>query len=107
MNIDDALDLLASATSSEVLGRPVEIDGFAIDAVKTGLTQEEAQAYAGGQFIADGLTIEGVRLTVDRNLLIWQPVVGGRLKVDGADYDVRQVTEMGRLLRITLTRFIS
>ncbi|KJS00889.1 MAG: hypothetical protein VR65_10810 [Desulfobulbaceae bacterium BRH_c16a] len=107
MTIEKALADLAAATSSGVLGRPVDIDGFAVDAVKTGLNQEEAQAFAGGHFGADGLLIEGIRLTVDRNKLSWQPVVGGRMKIDGADYDIRQVGEIGILLRITLTRFIS
>lgn len=107
MTLEDALNDLAGASSAGILGRVVDIEGFAVEAVKTGLTVEEAEAFAGGRFAGDGLAIEGIRLTVDRTRLSFLPVVGGRMRVDGADYDVRQVQETGRLLRIMLTRFTS
>jgi hypothetical protein len=107
MSIEQALADLAAATSSDVLGRPVEIDGKTIDCVKRNLEQEEAMAFAEGRFAGDGLLIEGFRISVDRNLLAYQPVVGGRMEVDGHSYDVRQVQTSGDLLRITLTRYLS
>lgn len=92
-------DILAAASSLEVLGAGVLIDGVEYTAVKTGLSREENQAFA-----AAGLAVEGIRISIDLALLGWQPTVGNWLKVDGRDYEVIKSRLSGGLLKMTLTR---
>ncbi|MBU1567439.1 MAG: hypothetical protein KJ630_17670 [Proteobacteria bacterium] len=107
MGIEEALADLATATTSEHLGRQVEINGVVVTCVKSSLKQEEAVSFGGGRFNQDGLAVEGVRLAIDKSLLPYSPQTGGRMTVDGQTYDIRTVNTQGNLLLITLTRFIA
>ena len=100
MSREQALaDLLAAASSTEILGSNVLIDGTVYQAVKGGLTREESQAFA-----AAGLIVEGIRISIDVAKLGYQPTVGNWLKVDGRDYEVIRSQLSGALLQMTLTR---
>ena len=92
-------DILAAATSLEVLGSNVLIDGVGYTAIKRGLTREENQVFA-----VAGLVVEGIRISIDAAALGWQPTVGSGLNVDGRDYEVRRSHLSGGLLKMTLTR---
>lgn len=107
MTRDEALADLAGSITPGEMGSSHLLDGKAVDAVRRNLTQEEAQAFAGGQFVGDGLLVEGFRLTVDSTRLLYQPVVGGRINVDGLDFDIKAVQKTGILRRITCLRYLS
>lgn len=107
MTRDQAIADLAAATGSEVLGRTLIIDGAVIDAVLRSLTIEEAMAFSGGQYADDGLSVEGLRLTVDVNVLGYEPVQGAEMVVDGSTYTVRLISKIGNNRRITLTRYLA
>lgn len=92
-------DILAAASSTEVLGSSVLIDGAPYTAVKAGLSSEEHQAFA-----MAGLVVEGIRISIDLAVLGWQPPVGSWLNVNGKDYEVRNSNLVGDLLKMTLTR---
>lgn len=103
----DAIADLARATGADILGTVVTVDGTGIEMVKRHLDQEEALAFAGGQYADDGLEVEGIRLTVSAIKLGYEPLVGIRMVVDGAKFTVRQVRKIGMNRRITLTRYLS
>lgn len=107
MTIEQALADLATATSAEHLGRQHMLAGVPVVCVKREMTAEEASAFAGGRFAADGLAVEGIRVTVDSGLLTHIPVVGGQLNVDGFDYDIKTVTKTGNMVRISCLRYLS
>jgi hypothetical protein len=92
-------DINAAASSPEVLGSSVVIDSVNYQAVKKGLTREEAQSFS-----AAGLMVEGIRISIDLTALGWQPSVGSWLNVDGKDYEVIRSQLSGSLLKMTLTR---
>lgn len=92
-------DILAASSNTEVLGSTVVIDSVSYQAVKGGVTREEAQAFA-----AAGLMVEGIRISIDLGALGWQPSVGNWLNVDGKDYEVIRSLLSGSLLKMTLTR---
>lgn len=98
---DQALADIVAATSSEVLGQPVVIDGISVDCVKRDLTVEEAALLPS----RNGLGIEGLRINVDRNLLLYQPAYNGLMVVDNREYEVNRIGTSGDLLRITLVRY--
>ena len=103
----EALADLAGAITPGVMGESHLLDGVAVDAVRRTLTQEEAQVFAGGHFAGDGLLFEGCRLTVDSTRLLYQPMAGGRINVDGIDFDIKAVQKIGLLRRITCLRYLS
>jgi len=92
-------DILAAASSTEVLGSTVLIDGVPRTAVKVGLSREEHQAYA-----LAGLAVEGIRISIGLAELGWQPTVDSGLNVDGKNYTVAKSRLSGDLLKMTLTR---
>ena len=92
-------DILAAASSPEMLAGSVLIDGVEYTAIKRGLTREENQA-----FTAAGIAVEGIRISIASAALGWQPTVGSGLNVDGRDYEVRRSHLSGGLLKMTLTR---
>jgi hypothetical protein len=92
-------DILAAASDPEVLGSTLVIDSVSYQAVKGGVTREEAQAFA-----AAGMMVEGIRISIDLTALGWQPSVGSWLNVDGKDYEVIRSQLSGSLLKMTLTR---
>ena len=98
---------LAAATSADVMGSTVEIDGAPCGAVKKSLSQKEALSFAGGQFAVDGLLVEGIRLTVDVTTLPYRPMVGGEVDIDGDVYDVKAIAKSGDKWRITMLRYLA
>lgn len=106
MTRDEALADLAASIDGGEIGSQHLIDGEVVRAVRRSLTTEEAQAFAGGAFSADGLLVEGFRLTVEAAKLTAIPVVGGTIEVDGVSYDVKSVQKVGVMLRITCARYL-
>jgi len=92
-------DILAAASSGEVLGGPVMIDGTEYTAVKGGLSVDERHAFA-----AAGMSVEGLRISIDVAALGFQPTLGSWLNVDGRDYEVVKARLAGSLLKMTLIR---
>ncbi len=107
MTRDEVIANMLGALSSDVLGVSVVVDGVPTQAVKKNLPQEEAMAFAGGQFAQDGLLVEGIRLTVDVTSMVYPPVVGGEMVVDGPRYDIKAVAMSGNKWRITLLRYLT
>lgn len=105
MSRDQAIADMLGALSSSILGSSVVVDGTPLEAVKRTLPQEEALAFAGGEFAAEGLLVEGIRLTVNSDSLTYQPVVDGEMTVDGLRYDIKAVSKSGNKTRITLLRY--
>lgn len=100
---DNALAQLAAATSAEVMGTTMKIGATEnIAAVRRSLSEEEAAS-----FTADGLKVEGVRLTIDVGVLGYEPYVGGALVVDDVSFTVQRVQRIGANRRITMTRYMS
>lgn len=107
MSIEQAMADLAAATSTEHLGRAMEIEGVPdVPAVKVSMTAEEALSFSGGAYSRNGLGVEGCRVTVAAAYLSAMPVVGGVFHVSGQRWDVRKVGVRCSNVRITLTRFI-
>jgi hypothetical protein len=107
MTRDEALADLAGAINPDEIGSNYLIDGVAVDAVRRSLNQEEAQSFAGGRFVGDGLLVEGFRLTVDAAKLVYPPIVGGRINVDGVEFEIKSVNKLGILRRITCLRYLT
>lgn len=107
MTRDEALADLAASISEGEHGRQHLIDGTVVTAVRRSLTTEEAKAFAGGAYAADGLLVEGFRMTVEASLLPSVAVVGGTIDIDGVIYDVKSVLKIGIMLRITCVRYLA
>lgn len=99
---DDALSDILAATSSEVLGQGIVIDGKPFDAVKKSLTTEEMVK---GGF--DGVSTEGIRITISLAALGYAPENGRSMDIDGVVFTAGPVSQNGDRLRITLSRYIS
>lgn len=104
---DRALAQLEAATGGDELGTMMKIGAADISAVRRDLDAEEALSFAGGMYAADGLGVEGMRLTVSVTALGIEPFVGGSLTVEDKKYTVRKVLKIGGNRRVTLTRFVS
>ena len=96
-------DLAAASSSVEALGQSVNIDGDDVVCVKRGLTTEEAAAIS----TSLGMSVKGMRISVDKSLLKNEPVRRGTMAVNGKDYEVEHIGYTGNLLRITLVRYLS
>jgi hypothetical protein len=107
MTRDEALADLAASISTGEHGSQHLIDGAAVSAVRRSLTTEEAQAFSGSAYAADGLLVEGFRMTVEISKLPGVPVVGGTIDVDGVSYDVKSVLRIGIMVRITCARYLA
>jgi hypothetical protein len=106
MSVDTAIaDILAAASSDAALGRPVSVDGEIVVCTTRSLTVEEASQFAGGRFADDGLAVEGLKMTVDRQLLGYIPAMRSNMVVGGAEYTVSRILQSGDKLRLTLTRY--
>jgi hypothetical protein len=92
-------DLLAAASSLDILGVAVVIDGKECVVSKVGLSAEESQSFS-----AAGMMVEGFRISMDAAVIGWQPAVGSWLTVDDREYEVVKSMLSGSLLRLTLTR---
>lgn len=101
MSINQALTDLATAITTDHLGRQVVVDGVTITCVKRELTVEEAQGFAD----VLGMGVEGLRLTANRNDLGYEPRHNQEMTVDGQRYTVRRLRSIGDMRRITMTRF--
>lgn len=101
MSIEQALADLAAATSADHLGRQVVVDGVEVSCVKRELTVEEAQSFADGF----GQGVEGLRLTVSRTELGYEPRYGQEITVDGKRYTVKLLKSSGDVRTITMMRF--
>lgn len=99
---DNAIADILAATSPEVLGQNIVVDGVALSAVVKSLTHEEVTAIG-----FDGISIQGTRLTLSAATLGFVPVHGQRLDVDGVVWNTLAVIRNGDRLRITLTRYVS
>lgn len=103
MSLSQALAALDSATTDNHLGSSHVIDGQEVICVKRGLTVEETAQWSAGL----GMSVEGVRLTVNRRLLPYVPGRRNMLTVDGAEYEVAALAESGNRLRLTLVRMVA
>lgn len=99
---DDALADILAATSSEVLGQDVVIDGAVLSAVVKSLTTEEMAAHG-----FDGLSMEATRMTLSVAKLGYTPSRTQRMDVDGVGWEVHGVSLNGDRLRLTLTRYVA
>jgi len=93
-------DLLA-ATSPDILGQSVLINGTPVSAVKKILPQDEAAHWA-----AEGVRVEAVRVVVSLSALGFTPRERSRIDVDGLDYRVESALVTGDMLKFVGTRFV-
>jgi len=107
MTREEALTDLADATSSEILGVEMIIDGDPVQGIRKNLAPADLVPFAGGRFAEDGLSVEGLRLTIRRDVFGYEPRVGMEMVVDGTRYTVRAAAKTGLNRRLTLIRFIS
>ncbi|MCB2218001.1 MAG: hypothetical protein KQH59_18215 [Desulfobulbaceae bacterium] len=98
----DAVAALKAATTSTRLGQSVTIESVTLDAVRRTLSQEEVRSYG-----ADGLAVEGIRLTFDPAALGFELAVGMACAVDGVEYEVKQVDKPAGNRRVTFFRYLS
>lgn len=102
MTLEQAMaDLTAASSSTDRLGQTVNIDGNDVICVKRDLTVEEATAVSSGL----GVSVEGLRINVDKDLLQYQPVYNGAMVINGREHAVSRISASGNLLRITLVRY--
>lgn len=99
---DQALNDILAATSSEVLGQGIVIDGKPMDAVKKSLTTEDMVKSG-----FDGISMEGIRITLSLAALGYAPVYGQELIVNGVVWTANLTSVNGDRLRLTLTRYTS
>ena len=99
---DDAISDILAATSSDVLGQDIVIDGIPLSAVVKSLTHEEVTAIG-----FDGVSVQGTRLTLSAAALGSVPVRGQQLDFDGEIWTAQAVVLNGDRLRLTLTRYTS
>lgn len=99
---EDAISDILAATSSEVLGQDLVIDGDIISAVVKSLTVEEMASHG-----FDGISMEATRMTLSVESLGYIPRRKQVFDVDGVEWGTHAVAVNGDRLRLTLTRYIS
>lgn len=101
---DNAMAQLTAALAPEVMGVLHNINGTDMSVVRRGLTIEEANAYSMPGYDNNGMSVEGMSLTVSVDDLGYEPTRGGRISLDGETYTVAAVSIIGGNRRITLLR---